>query len=127
MSPMEIGKLGEKLAALHLKKREKFKVLYRNFKAPRGGEVDLVCRDGNVLAFVEVKTRTSDAFGRPAAAVDEKKQRLITRGALHWLRLLNHPDIFFRFDILEVMLSEGEPPRFELIREAFHLPDRYRY
>ncbi|MFV1995730.1 MAG: YraN family protein, partial [Verrucomicrobiales bacterium] len=122
-----IGAEGERLAALFLERKEGCKVLSRNFRAPHGGEVDLICRDGDVLVFAEVKTRTSEAFGRPSAAVDEGKRRLIAKGALHWLRMLGNPEILFRFDIVEVILEEGEIPKLERIREAFNLPEPFLY
>jgi putative endonuclease len=107
-------------------RRNGFKVLYRNFRAPRGGEVDLVCRDGNELVFVEVKTRSTRDYGSPASAVNREKQKLITRGALAWLRLLDNPDIIFRFDIVEVVIDEsGES--FNIVRAAFQLPEPHRY
>lgn len=121
----KLGRRGEKLAAKYLR-RVGFKVLYRNFRGPRGGEVDLVCRDGDELVFVEVKTRSTRDFGSPASAVKRDKQALIARGALAWLRLLDNPDIIFRFDILEVVIDEsGES--FHLIRAAFALPEPHRY
>lgn len=101
-------------------------MLYRNFRAPHGGEVDIVCRDRDTLVFVEVKTRRSLAFGAPAEAVTLGKQQLIARGALAWLRLLDNPDILFRFDVVEIVF-EGEVPHFNLIRNAFTLPEPYRY
>ncbi len=101
-----------------------FKVLYRNFRAPHGGEVDLVCRDGDTLVFVEVKTRTNEAFGTPAEAVTASKQRLIARGALAWLRMLHNPDIYYRFDIVEVRMA-GRKAEVNLIRNAFTLPEPY--
>jgi len=101
-------------------------VLYRNFRAPRGGEVDIVCRERDTLVFVEVKTRSSDAYGSPAEAVNREKQRLITRGALAWLRLLDNPDLIFRFDIVEIVMR-GEVPDFNLIRNAFQLREPYIY
>jgi len=87
--------------------------------------VDLVCRDGETLVFVEVKTRRSEEMGRPLDAVDEKKQRLIRQGALHWLRLLDMPDITFRFDVIEVLASDSMEIR--VIDSAFTLPDPVRY
>jgi putative endonuclease len=127
LTTREIGELGERLAARFLWLEEGYRILHRNFKGPRGGEVDIVCRDGDTLAFVEVKTRRGTDYSRPADAVDAKKQRLIARGAMHWLRLLDRPDILFRFDVVEVNLEEGEVPRLNLIREAFHLPEPIRY
>ena len=88
--------------------------------------MDIVCRDGNELVFVEVKTRSSRDYGSPASAVNRDKQMLIARGALAWLRLLDNPDIIFRFDIVEVVIDEsGES--FNLIRAAFQLPEPHRY
>ena len=101
-------------------------MLYRNYRAPKGGEVDLVCRDGDTLVFAEVKTRSSEAFGTPAEAVTRSKQHLIARGALAWLRLLGNPDIPFRFDIIEIRMT-GKKPEINVIRNAFTLPEPYRY
>jgi putative endonuclease len=122
-----LGREGERLAARYLQ-RQKYRILYRNFRAPHGGEVDLVCRDKtcDTLVFVEVKTRRSLAFGAPGEAVTRDKQKLIARGALAWLRLLDHPDILFRFDIVEI-LFDGDKPSFHLIKDAFKLPEPYIY
>ena len=106
-------------------KRRGWKVLHRNFRAPGGGEVDLVCRDQETLVFAEVKTRRNEELGRPIDAVDKKKQALIRRGALHWLRLLEMPDITFRFDVIEVVASD--PVEIRVIESAFTLPDPIRY
>jgi putative endonuclease len=77
---------------------------------------------------VEVKTRSRTDFGNPADAVNKEKQRLIIRGALSWLRLLDNPDILFRFDIVEVLLQKDRSrPEMNLIQGAFHLPENYRY
>lgn len=103
-------------------------MLYRNFRAPRGGEVDIVCRDKtcNELVFVEVKTRRTRDYGSPASAVNFEKQKLITRGALAWLRMLDNPNIIFRFDIVEVIIdAEGES--LNIVRAAFQLPNPHRY
>lgn len=80
--------------------------------------MDLVCRDGNVLAFVEVKTRSSAEFGRPADAVTDEKRELIARGARAWMRLLDDPDVVFRFDVVEVIAGKGTP-EFTLHKAAF--------
>jgi putative endonuclease len=123
-----LGRRGEELAAKHLR-RQGFRILYRNFIPPGGGEVDLVCRDKaeNTLVFVEVKTRTNEERGRPADAVDYDKQRQVAKGAMAWLRLLNFPDIRFRFDIVEVLAGKGNQPQLNHIRNAFPLPEHYVY
>jgi putative endonuclease len=121
-----LGREGERLAARHLK-RTGYRVLYRNFRAPHGGEVDLVCRDRDTLVFAEVKTRRSLAFGSPAEAVTREKQKFIARGALAWLELLGNPeDILFRFDIVEIVF-EDDTPTFHVIKDAFKLPEPYIY
>lgn len=121
---LALGCWGEREAALHLK-RLGWKILRKNFRAPGGGEVDLVCRDGETLVFAEVKTRRSEELGRPLDAVDQKKQQLLRRGAMHWLHLLEMPDITFRFDVIEVLATD--PLEIRVIRSAFTLPDPMRY
>ncbi len=76
----------------------------------------------NTLVFAEVKTRTGDELGRPADAVDRAKEELISRGARAWLRLLDRPDVTFRFDIVEVVVGGGKP-RINVIKSAFLLPE----
>jgi putative endonuclease len=120
------GARGEKLACRYLR-RKGYKVLFRNFRGRTGGEIDLVCRDHDTLVFVEVKTRTREDFGRPIAAVDRRKQRRIARGGLAWLRMLDNPDILFRFDVVEVLLLENAGPRIEITKNAFRLPAPYLY
>ncbi|MEQ1861034.1 MAG: YraN family protein [Chthoniobacteraceae bacterium] len=122
-----LGRLGEDLAAKHLR-RNGYKVLYRNFRHKRGGEVDIVCRDkrSGELVFVEVKTRTSRDFGAPSHAVDAEKRDLIARGAIAWLRLLDFPDIRYRFDIVEVIAPRGGRAEVTVLENAFPLPERYR-
>ncbi len=123
---LALGQLGERLAERHLK-ASRHKILYRNFRAPHGGELDLVCRDKrhDELVFVEVKTRTSEDYGRPLDAVDQKKRKLILRGAMAWLQMLDLPDITFRFDVVEVLMEE--PPQITHIENAFQLPANYSY
>ena len=122
----EIGEIGERLGGKYLKSLG-FKILMRNFRAEGGGEVDIVCREGNRLVFVEVKTRTSLKYGRPIDAVDQDKQYLITHGAMEWLARLDRPYVYYRFDVLEVMLRHGEPADFNLVRYAFETPEPYYY
>lgn len=123
---LALGLRGEHLAAKHLRANG-HKILYRNFRAPHGGEVDIVCRDKrhDELVFLEVKTRTTEDFGRPLDAVDAKKRRLILRGAMTWLRMLDMPDITFRFDVIEVIMTD--PVELRHIENAFALPDNYVY
>jgi putative endonuclease len=123
---LRIGSRGEKLAC-HFLRRNGYKILYRNFRGRSGGEIDIVCRERDTLVFVEVKTRTREDFGRPFDAVNRDKQKRISRGGLAWLRLLDDPDILFRFDVVEVILAKEAEPRLELLRNAFALSEPYIY
>jgi putative endonuclease len=111
------GELGERAAKKHLR-RLGLQFLTANFRSARG-EVDLVLRDGDCLVFAEVKTRSSEDWTRPAAAVDARKRRLLSQAALDYLRLLRNPEVKIRFDIVEVLLSDGE------VREVRHLPNTF--
>ncbi len=119
VSSATIGRWGEHLAAQWLRKHGR-KILYRNYRGPHGGEVDIVCRQKKLLTFVEVKTRTSTERGRPAQAVNSAKEKLILRGAQAWLRMLEDADkIPTRCDIVEVILRDGEKPKIDIIEGAF--------
>lgn len=94
-------------------------MLYRNFRAPHGGEVDLVARSGNLLLFIEVKTRAEGSKLRGLDAVDADKRALIERGANDWLKLLGTRSIPWRFDVIEVYVQEGRVPRVHRVENAF--------
>jgi putative endonuclease len=108
------GKLGERAAKKHLRQAG-FKFLTANFHSPRG-EVDLVFRDDDCLVFVEVKTRSSEDWTRPAAAVNAQKRRLLSQTALDYLKLIKQPPVKIRF---EVLLDDGT------VREVRHLPNTF--
>ena len=112
------GDYGEKVAADWLRARG-CKILAKNFKGRRGGEVDIVARDGKQLLFTEVKTRKKDAMLRGLAAVNRKKQTLIERGANEWLRRLGTRQVPWRFDVIEVEVSEGEKPLVTRVENVF--------
>jgi putative endonuclease len=111
------GELGERAAKKFLQKAG-LKFLAANFRSARG-EIDLVFRDGDCLAFVEVKTRSSEAWTRPAAAGAARKRKLLSQTALDYLKLLKNPPVKFRFDIVEVLLTDGA------VREIRHLPNTF--
>jgi putative endonuclease len=113
-----MGVYGENVAADFLRAHG-CRILARNFKARRGGEVDIIARDGKLLLFVEVKTRREGAKIRPLDAVNKPKQALIERGANAWLKRLGTRNLPWRFDVIEVYLEEGETPRVNHVRDAF--------
>lgn len=118
VKPMVIGAMGERMAVMALRRMGR-KVIYRNYRGPKGGEVDVVVRDGEVLCFVEVKTRRRREGSRPLDAVTVEKQELIERGARSWLGLLKDNDFQWRFDVVEVTLEEGERPEVHVVDDYF--------
>jgi putative endonuclease len=111
------GDLGERAAKQFLQ-RAGLKFLTANFRSDRG-EIDLVFRDGDCLVFAEVKTRSSEEWSRPAAAVNAERRRRLTQCALDYLRLIKNPAVKIRFDIMEILLAGGE------VREIRHLPNTF--
>jgi putative endonuclease len=119
------GELGERAAKRQLK-RQGLKFLTANFRSPRG-EIDLVFRDGECLVFVEVKTRSSEEWSRPAAAVDRERRGRLTRAGLDYLRRLRNPPVKVRFDIVEVLLADGQVREVRHLENAFPMERPYRY
>lgn len=109
------GRLAEDLAACFLEKRG-LTVLARNFRC-RGGEIDVVCRDGRTLVFVEVRLRRSAGFGGAAASITGSKQRRIILAAQHYLAANDRHDSDCRFDC--VLLDGTDERRIDWIKNAF--------
>jgi putative endonuclease len=126
---LRLGMLGEQAAARELR-RAGLKILFTNFQGPKGGELDIVCREGAVLVFVEVKTRRTEDLVTPGAAVDAEKQVRLLDGGREWLKLLGDPDINFRFDIVEVLWpdpSSRRPAEIRHHRNCFTFPPHRHY
>ena len=119
------GELGERAAEKYLK-GQGMKLLARNYRSTRG-EIDLVFRAADCLVFIEVKTRSSEGWTRPAAAVDARKKKLLSQTALDYLKQLKNPEVKFRFDIVEVLLEEGEVREVRHLANTFTLSKPYRY
>jgi putative endonuclease len=119
------GELGERAAKKHLQKNG-LKFLAANFRSARG-EIDLIFRDGDCLVFIEVKTRSSEEWTRPAAAVDARKRKLLSQTALDYLQRLKNPAVKIRFDIVEVLLAEGAVREIRHLPNTFSLSKPYRY
>ena len=122
---LRLGELGERAAKKHLQKLG-LKFLTANFRSARG-EIDLVFREDDCLVFVEVKARSSEEWTRPAAAVDARKRRLLSQTALDYLRLLKNPEVKIRFDIVEVLLTDGEVSEVRHLVNTFPMSKPYRY
>ena len=111
------GRLGEAAAKRHLKSAG-LKFLVANFKT-KDSEIDLVFRDDDYLVFVDVEARTEGGWTRPAAAVDQRKRSLLSKAASEYVRQLRDPNVKFRFDIVEVLLVDGE------VNEVRHIPNAF--
>ena len=98
----ETGKSGEEIATQYLIK-EKYKILERNFKSKQG-EIDIIALDKQEIVFVEVKSRTSKAYGNPKDAVDTKKKKHIYNTAQYYTYIHNLEDAPIRFDVIEIYI-----------------------
>ena len=134
---LDLGQRGELLAAAYLKKLG-YQLVAANFSLPVGrnrrgavtnAEIDLIAYEGEVLSFVEVKTRSSDWFASPAANVDLRKQRQITRAARAYRRMFGLKDVRYRYDVVSVVLpsvtEEGSDVEIELLRN-FWREEKFR-
>jgi putative endonuclease len=119
------GDAGERAAEFYLRKQG-LKFLARNFRSDRG-EIDLVFREADCLAFVEVKTRSPDRWTRPAAAVDARKRRLLSQTALDYLRAIDNPPVKIRFDIVEVLMEGEQVVEIRHLPNTFPMARPYRY
>ncbi len=99
----KLGRLGEKKACKYLK-RQGYKILERNYNNPFG-EVDIIARKGDIIAFVEVKTRLSDKYGSPSEAVNGARKRKYVLAANYYLQK-KLDDYIVRFDVIEVFRGE---------------------
>jgi putative endonuclease len=116
---LQRGERGEQIARAHLADAG-ITCVTTNFRC-RYGEIDMVCRDRDCLVFVEVKTRSGQRWGRPADAVDRKRQLRLSRAALVYLRRIKNPSVKARFDVVEVILNDDQ------VQEIRHLPNAFPF
>ena len=103
------GDRGERVAAEWLARERGFRTVTRNWRNPRDRreEIDLVCRDGEALVFVEVKARAAGALVPGYHAVNERKKRVLRRASAAYLRALPDKPHTFRFDVVEVTFGRA--------------------
>jgi putative endonuclease len=109
------GQHGEEIAVSYLKKKG-YTLLHRNYRTPLG-EADIIVRDNNAIVFVEVKARTSVAFGQPFEAVGSRKQEKLKNVALYYLKQHNNQTPV-RFDVISIISRNGKDEINHII-EAF--------
>ncbi len=120
-----LGAFGEDLACKHIAELG-YRVLERNFSC-RAGEIDIIAVQGDTVAFIEVKTRSSEKYGLPSEAVSRSKQQKIVKTALYYLQHNRLLDYMCRFDVIEIIIDEEDNQRVNLIKDAFHYSGRYGY
>ena len=114
----ELGRYGEDVAVAHLQAAG-LEVLDRNWRC-REGEIDVVARAGDVVVFVEVKTRSGTGFGEPAEAVTATKTRRLRVLACRWLAERRPPGALeLRFDVVSVLRRRGNAPQVVHLQAAF--------
>jgi putative endonuclease len=122
-----VGEWGEDVAAGFLKEN-KYRIIGRNVRPERRGEIDIIARHNETLVFVEVKTRGDEDFGPPASAVDDNKRHALNRAAAAYLRKARYPDLYYRFDLIEVIGQPGDKqPEIRHIENAFPFEKRFRF
>jgi putative endonuclease len=110
------GKAGEELAAKYLE-QQGFTIRERNYRFERG-EIDLIAEDGDELVFVEVKARSSTAFGAPEDAVTEEKQEQVRAVAEGYLFERDIDNRACRFDVIAIEFKNNKAD-IRHIRNAF--------
>ena len=124
---LELGDRGERMALEYLTDYEGYEIVATNFMLPLGrslrgqkltAEIDVIAYDEEVLAFIEVKTRTSDDLATPERAVDLRKQRQIARAARRYRQLMRVHEEPYRYDVVTVMASDHKH-KIELLRGYF--------
>ncbi len=125
---MRRGAEGERLAADFLRGRLGYRIVTANWRNPRDRreEIDLVCRDREVLVFVEVKSRSSTALVPGFRSVDRRKQRVLRRAIHAYLTRLRVRPRTFRFDVAEVSTgADGTPPEVRHYQNVRLFPKGY--
>lgn len=114
-----LGDWGEQLAARHLADRG-WVILHRNYRLGHR-EIDLVARRGEVVAFVEVKTRGGMGYGHPLEAITRKKRKEIQAVAAAWIKEFGRPRDVYRFDAVAILLPAGGQPVIEHVEDAWRM------
>ena len=113
---ISLGKRGEDIAVAHLRAKG-YGIEVRNYRQ-KTGEIDIICKDGDTIVFVEVKARQHRGFGHPAEAVNRRKQMQISRTALLYLSSQELHNVPVRFDVIGVIFTETVP-------EISHITDAF--
>jgi len=113
-----LGRLGEDLARERLKDLG-YRILKSNYRCSLG-EIDLIARDGDVLVFVEIKTRRGEYLGQVKEAVNRRKQGQLSKVALAYMKSNNLWGSKARFDVVAIGFIDGKK-EIEIVKNAFEL------
>lgn len=119
MSTVEQGRAAEEAAVQYLQKQG-YEILARNYYI-KGGEIDIVAQNENVIVFVEVRMRKQNYFGMPEETVDVKKQQRIIKTAEHFLVEHGLIDAYCRFDVLGVSKKKEDAYEIRHYSNAFSI------
>lgn len=115
MNTILTGGQGENLACSYLKSQG-YKILERNYRI-RGGEIDIVCQDGDTLVFVEVKTRYSHEYGPPSESMTPWKIRYLLKTAMFYVLKIGWGDKEYRLDFISIDFADSrDNPKIELVK-----------
>lgn len=114
----DIGAKGENEASDYLQKN-RYEILERNWRSGKA-EIDIIAKEGDVLIFIEVKTRTNTSFGEPEDFVDSKKIKFLTSAAGDYMRAINY-DWEVRFDIISIIIINPNRIKIKHIKDAFFM------
>lgn len=112
----EIGRMGERIAREYLL-AQGYTLVEQNWRKGRA-EIDIIAKEGDLLVFVEVKTRSTEDFGRPETFISPRKAELLAAGAAAYMEAINY-EWEIRFDVISIILDEGGSHRLEHLKDSF--------
>ena len=116
----KIGELGEKIAEEYLSNNEGFLILHKNYRCPLG-EIDLICKDGAYLVFVEVRSSSTQSINMAAESIDRRKQKKLKQLASYYLLEKGLSFHLCRFDVMLILLDAEKEKALEMrfLKNAF--------
>ncbi len=114
---IRLGRLGEDLAVNELKAKG-YKIAERNARIYKR-EVDVIAMDGDMIVFVEVKSRSTHSHGKPIEAIDKKRQGRLRKAAELYLLQKKMKGASIRFDVVTVDYTDNPKPKIEIVKNAF--------
>lgn len=115
----DIGYYGESLSIAYLKENN-YIILEKNFLC-KLGEIDVIAKKGDIISFIEIKTRYSDKYGKPMEAVNFYKKKKIINASRFYIQKNRLDNFFIRFDVLEIYLSYNKKFKINFIEDAFRI------